>query len=299
MYACHYKPSKVGEYVVSATFSEQPIFKSPFNVDVAPERPTKIRAYGPGLHSGVSGHPTSFIVETNGETGGLGALLLLASGMIFPFILPLLSAQNNIPLTFPSFSSFLPSFLFFIPSFLPFLHSFLPSFSSFISSFFFLFSFLLHIFLFLPISRFLTITTVGRFKGLVSLSHLSLVSFKMNFGHFDDVYKRLKLSCTLHCSALVNFFVHFFVDFLARSFVHSRALVGASVFLLCHDIQYNSIQNNKLQYNKIQYNSIQHNKIQYNKIQYNSIQHNSLQYNKIQYNFIHYINIRCTNRQQN
>ena len=137
VYACHYKPSKVGEYVVSATFSEQPIFKSPFNVDVAPERPTKIRAYGPGLHSGVSGHPTSFIVETNGETGGLGALLLLASGMIFPFILPLLSAQNNIPLTFPSFSSFLPSFLFFIPSFLPFLHSFLPSFSSFLPSFLF------------------------------------------------------------------------------------------------------------------------------------------------------------------
>ena len=65
-------PTQVGEYIVNATFSDQAIFKSPFNVDVGAAKPTKIKAFGPGLYSGVSGHPASFVVETNGETGGLG-----------------------------------------------------------------------------------------------------------------------------------------------------------------------------------------------------------------------------------
>lgn len=41
-------------------------------VEVGPTRPTKIRAFGPGLHGGVAGYPACFTVETNGETGGLG-----------------------------------------------------------------------------------------------------------------------------------------------------------------------------------------------------------------------------------
>jgi filamin len=41
-------------------------------VDVAPARPSKICAYGPGLETGIVGHPATFTVETNGETGALG-----------------------------------------------------------------------------------------------------------------------------------------------------------------------------------------------------------------------------------
>jgi len=71
-YVCTYEPKKPGEYVIPITYGGQPISKSPYVVDVAQARPTKIRAYGPGLEGGVVNLPATFIVETNGETGALG-----------------------------------------------------------------------------------------------------------------------------------------------------------------------------------------------------------------------------------
>ncbi|ESO10099.1 hypothetical protein HELRODRAFT_72745 [Helobdella robusta] len=71
-YECSYEPHRTGEYTINVTYGGDHVFKSPFMVDVAPQRPTKIKAYGPGLHGGVAGYPASFTVETNDETGGLG-----------------------------------------------------------------------------------------------------------------------------------------------------------------------------------------------------------------------------------
>eukprot|EP00918_Siedleckia_nematoides_P105694 GHVU01230790.1.p1 GENE.GHVU01230790.1~~GHVU01230790.1.p1 ORF type:complete len:2480 (+),score=363.92 GHVU01230790.1:158-7597(+) len=71
-FECGYVPNKVGTYIVNITYGGQPISKSPFKVDVGPQRDTKIRAYGPGLEGGVVGYSACFTVETNGETGALG-----------------------------------------------------------------------------------------------------------------------------------------------------------------------------------------------------------------------------------
>lgn len=71
-YECVYQPRKPGPYVVNVLYGGQPITKSPFRVEVGPERFTKIRAFGPGLEGGVVGYPACFTVETNGETGALG-----------------------------------------------------------------------------------------------------------------------------------------------------------------------------------------------------------------------------------
>ncbi|KAK5639704.1 hypothetical protein RI129_012196 [Pyrocoelia pectoralis] len=67
-----YTPQKEGRYIVMVTFSGQEIHKSPFEVNVGPYKETQIRAYGPGLMGGVTGHPALFTVETHGETGALG-----------------------------------------------------------------------------------------------------------------------------------------------------------------------------------------------------------------------------------
>nr|VZI14117.1 unnamed protein product [Spirometra erinaceieuropaei] len=45
---------------------------SPFKVEVGPYKDTRIRAFGPGLVSGIVNKPAVFVVETNGETGALG-----------------------------------------------------------------------------------------------------------------------------------------------------------------------------------------------------------------------------------
>ena len=72
VYECVYIPPKVGQYVINITFGGQHITKSPFRVDVGPEKTSKIVAYGPGLEGGVVNQPACFTVETNGETGALG-----------------------------------------------------------------------------------------------------------------------------------------------------------------------------------------------------------------------------------
>nr|CAH7756410.1 unnamed protein product [Callosobruchus chinensis] len=54
-----YSPTKEGKHVIVITFA-------------GPYKETLIRAYGPGLESGIVGYPGLFTVETNGETGALG-----------------------------------------------------------------------------------------------------------------------------------------------------------------------------------------------------------------------------------
>ncbi|XP_070493670.1 filamin-A isoform X2 [Chironomus tepperi] len=67
-----YKPTKEGRYRVMITFAGQEIPKSPFDVVVGPKKESSIKAFGPGLHSGIVNKPARFVVETNGETGALG-----------------------------------------------------------------------------------------------------------------------------------------------------------------------------------------------------------------------------------
>ena len=71
-YECAYTPKKPGPHTVVVNYGGQPITKSPFKVDVGPAKQTRVRAFGPGLETGVVGFPACFTVETNGETGALG-----------------------------------------------------------------------------------------------------------------------------------------------------------------------------------------------------------------------------------
>ncbi|XP_011253233.2 filamin-A isoform X3 [Camponotus floridanus] len=71
-YACHYTPIKEGRHVVMITYGGKEIPKSPFEVNVGPYKESNIRAFGPGLRTGIVGHPAKFTVDTNGETGALG-----------------------------------------------------------------------------------------------------------------------------------------------------------------------------------------------------------------------------------
>ncbi|XP_017790600.1 PREDICTED: filamin-A [Habropoda laboriosa] len=71
-YKCHYTPIKEGRHMVMITYGGKEIYKSPFEVNVAPYKESAIRAFGPGLHAGIVNYPAKFTVDTNGETGGLG-----------------------------------------------------------------------------------------------------------------------------------------------------------------------------------------------------------------------------------
>lgn len=71
-YKCHYTPIKEGRHVVMITYGGKEIPKSPFEVNVGPYKESNIRAFGPGLHTGIVGQPAKFTVDTNGETGALG-----------------------------------------------------------------------------------------------------------------------------------------------------------------------------------------------------------------------------------
>ncbi|XP_018396446.1 PREDICTED: filamin-A isoform X4 [Cyphomyrmex costatus] len=71
-YKCYYTPIKEGRHVVMITYGGREIRKSPFEVNVGPYKESNIKAFGPGLHTGVVGHPAKFTVNTNGETGALG-----------------------------------------------------------------------------------------------------------------------------------------------------------------------------------------------------------------------------------
>uniref|UniRef100_A0A7N8Y6A4 Filamin-C-like n=1 Tax=Mastacembelus armatus TaxID=205130 RepID=A0A7N8Y6A4_9TELE len=74
VYECEYHPLKPGKYTVSITWGGQPIPRSPFEVEVGPEAGfQKVRAWGPGLKTGMVGKSADFVVETIGtEVGTLG-----------------------------------------------------------------------------------------------------------------------------------------------------------------------------------------------------------------------------------
>uniref|UniRef100_A0A8C6NZ21 Filamin C n=1 Tax=Nothobranchius furzeri TaxID=105023 RepID=A0A8C6NZ21_NOTFU len=74
VYECEYYPLKAGKYTVSITWGGQPIPRSPFEVEVGEEAGVqKVRAWGPGLKTGMVGKSADFVVEAIGtEVGTLG-----------------------------------------------------------------------------------------------------------------------------------------------------------------------------------------------------------------------------------
>ena len=71
-YSCVYKPMRPGMYIVTVQYAGQPIQKSPFKVDVAAMKTSKVRAFGPGLKTGMVGYPATFCVVPHGEPGQIG-----------------------------------------------------------------------------------------------------------------------------------------------------------------------------------------------------------------------------------
>ncbi|TNN09515.1 Filamin-A isoform 1 [Schistosoma japonicum] len=72
LFDCSYTPQKPGTHQVNVRYGGDHIMLSPFTVEVAPYKESRIRAFGPGLVGGVVNKPAVFVVETNGETGALG-----------------------------------------------------------------------------------------------------------------------------------------------------------------------------------------------------------------------------------
>ncbi|XP_067915419.1 filamin-C isoform X1 [Heterodontus francisci] len=74
VYECEYHPMIGGKYVVTITWGGYAIPRSPFEVQVGPEAGVqKVRAWGPGLETGVVGKSADFVVEAIGtEVGTLG-----------------------------------------------------------------------------------------------------------------------------------------------------------------------------------------------------------------------------------
>ncbi|KAJ3597175.1 hypothetical protein NHX12_003575 [Muraenolepis orangiensis] len=74
VYECEYLPLKPGKYTVTITWGGQPIPRSPFVVEVGLEAGfQKVRAWGPGLTTGMVGKSADFVVEAIGtDVGTLG-----------------------------------------------------------------------------------------------------------------------------------------------------------------------------------------------------------------------------------
>ncbi|XP_071358744.1 filamin-C-like isoform X7 [Trachinotus anak] len=74
VYECNYYPIMTGKYVVNITWGGHSIPRSPFEVQVSEEAgPQKVRAWGPGLETGMVGKSADFVVEAIGtEVGTLG-----------------------------------------------------------------------------------------------------------------------------------------------------------------------------------------------------------------------------------
>nr|KAF6492063.1 filamin A [Molossus molossus] len=67
-------PREEGSYEVEVTYDGVPVPGSPFPLEaVAPTKPSKVKAFGPGLQGGSAGSPARFTIDTKGAgTGGLG-----------------------------------------------------------------------------------------------------------------------------------------------------------------------------------------------------------------------------------
>ncbi|XP_029350559.1 filamin-A-like isoform X9 [Echeneis naucrates] len=74
MYECNYYPIMMGKYIISITWGGHSIPRSPFEVQVNEEAGSqKVRAWGPGLETGMVGKSADFVVEAIGtEVGTLG-----------------------------------------------------------------------------------------------------------------------------------------------------------------------------------------------------------------------------------
>uniref|UniRef100_A0A4W4DVE2 Calponin-homology (CH) domain-containing protein n=1 Tax=Electrophorus electricus TaxID=8005 RepID=A0A4W4DVE2_ELEEL len=72
VYECDYRPVVPGKYTVMITWAGQPIPRSPFEVEVGMEAGLqKVRAWGPGLETGMVGKSADFVVEAVGTEGQL------------------------------------------------------------------------------------------------------------------------------------------------------------------------------------------------------------------------------------
>ncbi|KAI4554586.1 filamin-A isoform X2 [Ovis aries] len=67
-------PREEGPYEVEVTYDGIPVPGSPFSLEaVPPTKPSKVKAFGPGLQGGSAGSPARFTIDTKGAgTGGLG-----------------------------------------------------------------------------------------------------------------------------------------------------------------------------------------------------------------------------------
>ncbi|KAM9845887.1 filamin-C-like isoform 2-T2 [Aulostomus maculatus] len=74
VYECNYYPVVTGCYIITITWGGHGIPRSPFEVQVSEEAgPQKVRAWGPGLETGMVGKSADFVVEAIGtEVGTLG-----------------------------------------------------------------------------------------------------------------------------------------------------------------------------------------------------------------------------------
>ncbi|XP_075713670.1 filamin-C isoform X2 [Rhinoderma darwinii] len=74
VYECDYYPAVPGKYIVTITWGGFAIPRSPFEVVISPEVGVqKVRAWGPGLETGMVGKSADFVVEAIGtEVGTLG-----------------------------------------------------------------------------------------------------------------------------------------------------------------------------------------------------------------------------------
>ncbi|XP_054862569.1 filamin-C-like isoform X3 [Amphiprion ocellaris] len=74
VYECNYYPVMTGKYVVTINWGGHSIPRSPFEILVSEEAgPQKVRAWGPGLETGMVGKSADFVVEAIGtEVGTLG-----------------------------------------------------------------------------------------------------------------------------------------------------------------------------------------------------------------------------------
>ncbi|XP_069543922.1 filamin-C-like isoform X8 [Brachyistius frenatus] len=74
VFECNYYPIMTGRYIVSITWGGHSIPRSPVEVHVSEEAgPQKVRAWGPGLETGMVGRSADFVVEAIGtEVGTLG-----------------------------------------------------------------------------------------------------------------------------------------------------------------------------------------------------------------------------------
>uniref|UniRef100_A0A3Q4HHX9 Filamin C, gamma b (actin binding protein 280) n=1 Tax=Neolamprologus brichardi TaxID=32507 RepID=A0A3Q4HHX9_NEOBR len=74
LYECNYYPVMAGKYIVTVTWGGHSIPRSPFEVYVSEEAGLqKVRAWGPGLETGMVGKSADFVVEAIGtEVGTLG-----------------------------------------------------------------------------------------------------------------------------------------------------------------------------------------------------------------------------------